>query len=76
MKKGLILALCILLAILPATTGLAVTTYTLPEKMDKQLSIGSGLKGSFRLSAEGKDELLLSLEPILDVPFQMRGMKS
>ena len=76
MKKGFVFALCILLVILPAATGLAATTYTLPEKMEKQLSIGSGLKGSFQLSAEGKDDLLLSLEPILNVPFQMRGMKS
>ena len=51
MKKGLLMTLCLLLALLPVASGLAATTFTLPEKMDKQLSIGSGLKGSFQLSA-------------------------
>lgn len=76
MKKGLLMTLCLLLALLPVASGLAATTFTLPEKMDKQLSIGSGLKGSFQLSAEGTDPLVLTLSPMLDVPMQIRGMKA
>lgn len=76
MKKGLICLLCLILVTVYAGSALAATTYTLPEKMDKQLAIGSGLKGSFLLTAEGNDPLVLSLNPLLNIPFQMRGMKS
>ncbi len=76
MKKGLFSLLCIILTVIYIATGLAATTYTLPEKMEKQLSIGSGLKGSFTLYAEGNDPIVLALDPFLNIPLQMRGMRS
>ena len=50
--------------------------YTLPEKMQKQLDIGSGLKGNITLHSEGKDAFVLALQPFQDVELQIRGIKS
>ena len=52
MKKRLICTVCFLLAVFYAVAGSAATTLTLPEKLDKQISVGNGLKGSILLQGE------------------------
>lgn len=74
--KKLLSTLIVLVMISFSVTGLALTSYTLPEKMERQLSIGSGLKGSFVVTAEGASPLALLLQPISGIEFQMRGMSS
>ncbi len=76
MKKAFGLCLCVMLALCCAVSALAAVDYTLPEKLNKQLSIGSGLKGSFTISAEGNDPLVLALYPFLDTEIQLRSLTS
>ncbi len=75
MKRVICLILCmtVLFAAFPA---FAAISYTLPEKMEKQLSIGSGLKGSFSLHGEGTDPLILSLSFLQDAELQIRSLLS
>lgn len=75
MRKILCCLLCILI-IAASSVGYAALSYTLPEKMQKQLAIGSGLKGSLTLTAEGSDPVMLTLEPFSGVELQVRGIKS
>ena len=75
MKKILCLMLCMVL-LLCSAGSLAAANYTLPEKMEKQLSIGSGLKGSLTIHGEGNDQLILALQPFQDVELQFRGLRS
>ena len=76
MKKTIFRTLlCLLLAvIIPVSVWAA--DYTLPEKMDKQLAIGSGLKGSFVLHAAGTDAAVQAMSPFLEKELSLRGMKS
>ncbi len=74
MKKGISLILCCLLIAL-WSVGSAVT-YTLPEKLEKQLAIGSGLKGSFVLKTEGTNDWIPLLAPYAGAEYQIRGMIS
>ena len=70
---------CFLLALVLLSfcaSAFAASDLTLPEKMDKQLSFGNGLKGKFVLHAEGVESLPVTLLPFLDLEFSMRGMKS
>ena len=76
MKKFICCLLCLSIMTVIASAAFAAVSYTLPEKMEKQLSIGSGLKGSLTITAEGSDPLLLSLEPFSGVEMQVRGIKS
>ncbi len=73
-KKAIGVLLSIMLAMICAFPAVAATDYTLPEKMSKQLSIGSGLKGQFTITAEGNSPLVLALEPFLNTELQMRGL--
>ncbi len=75
-KRILGIFLSMLLALSCAVPALAALDYTLPEKLNKQLSIGSGLKGQFTLTAEGNDPLVLALTPFLDTEIQLRGLTS
>ena len=75
MKKTIGSLVCLILSVMITACGLAAD-YTLPEKMDKQLAIGSGLKGSFTLHAEGKTDALQGFLPFLDKEISLRGMKS
>ena len=75
MKK----VLCVILTVLLFTASSAAygaVEYTLPEKMQKQLDIGSGLKGNITLHAEGSDALVFAFQPFQDVELQIRGIKS
>ena len=74
MKKLFTLLLTLSL-VFTAAAGHAVS-YTLPEKMGKQLQIGSGLKGSFTLDISGTAEAAAVLQPFDHAEFQVRGMIS
>ena len=60
MRKSIICIITGLILLLTGTAGAA--TYTLPEKMQNQLAIGSGLKGTITVTAEGE----LSKDPFLN----------
>ena len=76
MKRILCAFLCAIMMALFSTESLAAISYTLPEKMGKQLEIGSGLKGSFRIHADGNHSLMLALQPIQDAELQLRGIRA
>lgn len=74
MKKSLI---CIIVIMVLALTGIChAASYTLPEKMNNQLSIGSGLKGSFTITAEGEAFRTPFLKAVTDAVFSIRGISS
>ena len=54
MKK--ILSILLVLVLTTACIAASAAGYTLPEKMERQLTIGSGLKGAFTLHGEGLPE--------------------
>ena len=69
MKKSLI---CIIVIMVLALTGICqAASYTLPEKMNNQLSIGSGLKGSFTITAEGEAFRTPFLKAVTDAVFSI-----
>lgn len=74
--KRIICAVLCLVMILCAEGSLGAASYTLPEKMNKQLSIGSGLKGEITLHGEGNDPWILGIQPLLNVPLQLRGLSA
>ena len=68
---------CILISlIMTASVSLAEISYTLPEKMENQMKVGSGLKGSFTLRMSGTDPLILSLMPFQNIEMQLRSIQS
>lgn len=73
MKKGLV-AFLVTLIFLIGTCQAA--SYTLPEKMHNQLAIGSGLKGTFHVSAEGDKFDTPFLKAVTDADFSLRGITS
>ena len=75
MKKKFCMVLCLVLILL-LNGCLAALTDTLPEKMQKQVSFGSGLKGEFSIHSEGEDPLVQILQPFQDVLLQFRGLRS
>ena len=74
MKRKGITILCIVMLVCQAVGALAATSFTLPEKMSRQLEIGSGLKGAFTLQGEGLTEALQFLTPLLGKELQVRSM--
>ena len=75
MKKAIVFLLVSLLLWCAVGTSFAAT-YTLPEKLSNQLSIGSGLKGSFVITAEGDLAREPFLKAVADAEFSVRGMVS
>jgi len=74
MKKRII---CIIAGIIMLLSGAAnAATYTLPEKMQNQLAIGSGLKGSFTVTADGELSKTPFLNAVCDATYDLRGMSS
>ena len=74
MKKRII---CIIIGLLLSLSGTAFSaTYTLPEKMQNQLAIGSGLKGSFTVTSEGELSESPFLKVFSDATYDLRGMAS
>ena len=49
--------------------------YTLPEKMERQLQVGSGLKGSFSVYANADPELCPLLHSVQNAEFEIRGIR-
>lgn len=74
MKRHFLIVLTVLLAVI-TSTGCAAS-YTLPEKMYNQLAIGSGLKGSFMITAEGEKFDTPFMNQITDAEFDIRGIVS
>ena len=74
MKKR-IACFIILIMMIMAYSCLAAT-YTLPEKMYNQLAIGSGLKGTFSITAEGEKFQTRFLKAISDAEYSIRGLSS
>ena len=66
----------IVLMIILVSASCHAATYTLPEKMYNQLSIGSGLKGSFTISAEGEKFRTPFINAITDAEWSIRGIRS
>ena len=62
--------------IMTAAFSCQAASYTLPEKMHNQLAIGSGLKGSFRITAEGEKTKTPFLNAVTDADFSIRGIIS
>ena len=74
MKRKIFLLLIVLL-IMVIGTGFAASI-TLPVKMHNQLAIGSGLKGSFSITAEGERFNTPFLNQVKDAQFYVRGIQS
>ena len=74
MKKKLVSVILIMILFMTGTCNAA--SYTLPEKMYNQLSIGSGLKGSFIITAEGDDIRSPFMDAITDAEWSLRGIQS
>lgn len=74
MKKRL-LTLIILIIVMTVGTCQAAG-YTLPEKMYNQLAIGSGLKGTFSIIAEGDAFDTPFIKAISDATYSIRGILS
>ena len=74
MKK--VLAMVLAFCLLCGSTSAFAVTYTMPEKLSRQLVIGSGLKGSFVLNAEGSSGAAAVLSVLNGAEIQVRGMAS
>jgi len=74
MKK--VIAFIISVIILLSSVGAYSVEYTLPEKMMKQLEIGSGLKGSFSISTSGYGKDLPFLDALNKTEFEIRGLST
>lgn len=74
MKKRFISVIVLLIAFITGSSHAA--GYTLPEKMNNQLSIGSGLKGSFSVDAEGEKYSTPFLDAVTDAEWAVRGIRS
>ena len=74
MKKKM----CFLLAffMMLVTINCEAASYTLPEKMKNQLAIGSGLKGTFSITAEGPKAKTPFLDAVTDAEFSILGISS
>ena len=74
MKKLIRAAICLILIFVCGTAW--AVEYTLPEKMNRQLEIGSGLKGSFVLQGEGSGPMTDAMRAFFDAEIQVRGIAS
>ena len=72
--KRIICAIFVLIMFLSGTATAA--SYTLPEKMQNQLAIGSGLKGTFTVTSEGDISRTPFLNAVSDAVYDLRGMAS
>lgn len=71
MRKS-IRILCLLLCLTFACTTALAAEYTLPEKMDRQITFGSGVKGAVTLAVAGGSEWLDLLLPFTGSDLQIR----
>ena len=76
MKRIICAILFAALTVVVASGSLAVSAYTLPEKMHKQVDIGSGIKGSLFFHGEGSEQIIPELQILQDVELQFRGLRA
>ncbi len=74
MKKKALSVIIMLIVLLTGTCHAA--SYTLQEKMYNQLTIGSGLKGTFNVTAEGEKFSTPFLNAVTDAEWLLRGIRS
>lgn len=74
MKKAC--AIILILVQLAVICFASAASYTLSEKMGKQIEVGSGLKGSFTIHAEGTSELVELLKNLNDREIQIRSISA
>ena len=69
---------CLLTAVLFAffTASAFAAAYTLPYKMQRQLEVGSGLKGSFVIHSNASAEKEPLIRALSNVEFEIRGIRS
>ena len=75
MKRICCILVCFVL-VLTAAAASAVSYNTLPEKLSKQLQIGSGLKGSVTLTSTGETFATPFFEAFSNASWELRGMRS
>ena len=71
MKKRLAVIIAIILTLIVSSSYAAYNT--LPEKMYKQLAIGSGLRGTVSIHAEGEKFNTPFLRTVSGAEFTLRG---
>ena len=74
MKKILSILLVLVLAV--ACSAASAAGYTLPEKMERQLQVGSGLKGSFVIHTNADARLSALGHSVRNAEFEVRGIQS
>lgn len=74
MKKicSLILTVILITSMISAASAAG---YTLPEKMQRQLEVGSGLKGSFVIHANADAELSPFIHSVQNAEYEIRGIQ-
>ena len=72
-KRVFIFTVIFILCLLSAANG---SSYTLPEKMQKQLQVGSGLKGSFVIHSNADAEINPFIHAVQNAEFEIRGIQS
>ena len=75
MKRICCILVCFVL-ILTGAAASAVSYSSLPEKLSKQLQIGSGLKGSLTLTSAGETFATPFFEAFSNATWELRGMRS
>ncbi|MBQ9308554.1 MAG: hypothetical protein IJ229_11560, partial [Clostridia bacterium] len=50
--------------------------YTQAEKMERQIALGSGLRGALKVAVTGEESLAAMLSPLNDAEFQMRLIRT
>lgn len=72
---ALILALMVLAAV-PFASGESLPSYTLTEKMERQVAIGSGFRGSMTFQISGSSDFASTWGMMSDVPLELRAIRS
>ena len=75
MRKISALVMSIIL-VLSIITTVSAAGYTLPEKMERQLQVGSGLKGSFVIHGNADAELNPLIHSLQNASYEIRGIQS
>lgn len=75
MKKFLCMMLCIALAA-SCVPALAEITYSLPEKWQRQVDFGNGVKGTAALNVSGEAEWAKLLAPLNGKPIEIRAIQA
>jgi len=68
--------ICFLLSMMVITASLPALAveYTLPEKLQRQIDFGNGVRGTLKVSVEGEAEWVELLSPLNDVEIQVRSI--